>query len=117
MGATVSISAPDPRFQKARASVLSTARSSVERSPTLGVSYIVPLLTLFVVGLGVVMTFARAEKGTARMQPDPIPAKGPKGVLKVVSIGACILVIVLVVSAALGRSVGSEGGDAYALGQ
>jgi hypothetical protein len=29
--------------------------------------YIVPLFTVFVVGLGIVMTFARVEKGTARM--------------------------------------------------
>ena len=63
------------------------------------------------------MTFARAEKGAARMQPDPIPGKESKGVLKAVSIGACILVVGLVVLAALGRLFGSEGGDAYALGQ
>jgi hypothetical protein len=63
---------------------------------------------VFVVGLGIVMTFARVEKGTARMQPDPIPAREPKGVLKVASIGASVLVVGLVVLAALGRPFGSE---------
>ena len=44
--------------------------------------YFVPLFMVFVVGLGIVMTFARVEKGTARMQPDPIPAREPKGSLE-----------------------------------
>jgi hypothetical protein len=72
---------------------------------------------VFVVGLGIVMTFARVEKGTARMQPDPIPAREPKGVLKAASIGASLLVVGLVVLAALGRPFGSEWGDAHILDQ
>ena len=76
-----------------------------------------PLFMVFVVGLGIVMTFARVEKGTARMQPDPIPAREPKGVLKVASIGASVLVVGLVVLAASGRPFGSEWGDAHILGQ
>ncbi len=57
------ISAPDPRFQRGAASVLSTASSS-----ELGLGYVVAFLVVFFVGLGLVMYFARAGKHTAQMQ-------------------------------------------------
>jgi hypothetical protein len=66
LGATVSISAPDPRFQSGAPSPLSTANSG-----ELELGYVVAFLMVFIVGLGLAIHFARAGKRTAHMQPDP----------------------------------------------
>jgi hypothetical protein len=86
-------SAPDPRFQKGPDSALSTESRLEQRSPLLEVAYVVALLLVFFVGLGLVVYFASADKATANMQPDPIPAKEPKSAWKVVGIGACLLTV------------------------
>ena len=80
MGPIVPRSAPDPRFQKGMVSILalSTESGPEQRSPLLEVAYVVALLVVFFIGFGLVVYFARADKATTNMQPDPIPAKEPK---------------------------------------
>jgi len=78
METIVPISLPDRRFQKGTASALNSASRPGQRCPLLEVGYIVALLAVFV-GLALVVYFARVDKAAIKIQPDPIPAKEPKG--------------------------------------
>ena len=73
---------PDPGFQKGTISTLNTASGLDQRSLLLGVGYVVLLLVVFVVGLGLVVYFARACKTTISGQCGPIPRKRTKGNLE-----------------------------------
>lgn len=68
-------------FQKSAASALALSAETGPdwQSPMLEMGYVVALLAVFFIGVGLVMYFARADKATANMQPDPIPAKELKG--------------------------------------
>jgi hypothetical protein len=109
-GVTVLISAPDPRFHKGTPSRIRTA-SGPEDGTSILEGYIVPLLMVLFVGLVILITFARAKKGTARLQPDPIPPNEPKGVLKIAGIGAGVFMVGLIVYAAWAGSFAGDGGD------
>jgi hypothetical protein len=109
-GVTVSISAPDPRFHKGMPSSIGTASGPEDGSSILK-DYMVPLLMVLFAGLVIVITFARANTGTARLQPDPIPANEPKGVLKIAGIGAGIFLVGLIVYAAWAGSFAGNGGN------
>jgi hypothetical protein len=108
-------SVPDPGFQKGAISTLNTASGLDQRSLLLGVDYVVLLLVVFVVGLGLVVYFARAHKTTISGQSGRIPERGPKGTLKVV--GACIFMVGLITFAALAGSFRGNGADTYDSGQ
>jgi len=109
MGAAVSISAPDPRFHEGTPSSIRTA-SGLENGSSILEGYMVPLLMVLFVGLAIVITFARAKKVTARLQPDPIPPNEPNGVLKIAGIGAGVFMVGLIVYAAwAGSFAGNEG--------
>jgi hypothetical protein len=103
--------APNLRLQRGAASSLKTASNQ-----ELEVGYVVALLLLFLVGVGLVMYFARAGRATDTPS-DPIPAREPKAVSKIVRIGACGLVVGLIAFAALAGLYGGEGGGAYDPGQ
>jgi hypothetical protein len=104
-------SVPDPGFQKGTISTLNTASGLDQRSLLLGVGYVVLLLVVFVVGLRLVVYFARARNTTISGQSDPIPEREPKGTLKVV--GACILMVGLITCVALAGSFRGKGSDTY----
>lgn len=93
METIVPTSLPDRRFQKGTASAINLASRPEQRSPFLGVGYVVAILTVFV-GLGLVVYFARVDKA----------AKEPKGAWKVPGIGACVLAVGLGVVMAFGAS-------------
>ena len=101
MGATVSISAPDPRFQKGTDSILNMASRPEQSSPQLDVSYFVSLIIASFVGVALLVYFARARKATTHIRPDPIPAREPKERRKVVEIGLGVLAVGLAVLMAL----------------
>jgi hypothetical protein len=105
MGASVSMSAPDPRFYKVTHSSRRLASAPEDGSSILE-GYMVPLLIVLFVGLVTVITFARAKKGTARLQPDPIPPNESKGVLKIAGIGAGVFMVGLILYAARAGSFG-----------
>ena len=69
------------------------------------------------VGLVIVITFARAKKGAARLQTDPIRPNEPKRVLKIAGIGAGVFLVGLMGYAAWAGSFAGDGGDTYDSGQ
>ena len=77
----------------------------------------VPLLMVLFVGLVIVITFARAKKGAARLQTDPIRPNEPKRVLKIAGIGAGVFLVGLMGYAAWAGSFAGDGGDTYDSGQ
>jgi hypothetical protein len=74
MGATVSISAPDPRFHNGTDSVLNRTSSPEQQRPLVEVGYIVALLVVFV-ALSLVMYFVRAGKCTTICSPTQFHQK------------------------------------------
>jgi hypothetical protein len=106
------ISVPDPRFREDTASAINSASRAGQRSPLLGVGYIVTILTVFV-GLGLVTYFAHADKAPINLQPDPMSAREPKRSWTVVKIGMCAVAVGLLLFVTLAGSFGTEGGDTY----
>jgi hypothetical protein len=106
------ISVPDPRVREDKASAINSSSSAEQRSPLLGVGYVVAILAVFV-GLGLVTYFARADKAPINIQPDPMPATEPKKAWTVVGIAMCVVAVGLLLFVTLAGSFGAEGGNTY----